>query len=78
MGLNPGKSVNQKRIEKLLEAQKIQLHMADASFDFVLNAGYSPVYGARLLKRAMKRILENPIATYLLGQTFGEGEYDSD
>jgi ATP-dependent Clp protease ATP-binding subunit ClpB len=42
--------------------------------DFVVNAGYDPVYGARPLKRAMQRELENPIATYLLEQTFGEGD----
>lgn len=67
-------SIQIKRIEKLLEAQKIQLQLTDAALDFVVNAGYDPVYGARPLKRAMQRELENPIATYLLEQTFGEGD----
>lgn len=36
--------------------------------------GYDPVYGARPLKRAIQRQLENPLATKLLEGTFTEGD----
>jgi ATP-dependent Clp protease ATP-binding subunit ClpB len=36
--------------------------------------GYDPIYGARPLKRAIKRELQNPIATKILESTFGEGD----
>jgi ATP-dependent Clp protease ATP-binding subunit ClpB len=63
-----------KRIEKLLDDQKIHLELTDVALDFIVNAGYDPVYGARPLKRALQRELENPIATLLLEQTFTEGD----
>jgi ATP-dependent Clp protease ATP-binding subunit ClpB len=39
-----------------------------------VEAGYDPVYGARPIKRAIQRELENAIATKLLEQTFSEGD----
>ena len=38
-----------------------------------MDVGYDPVYGARPLKRAIQRELENPLATKLLENTFTEG-----
>jgi ATP-dependent Clp protease ATP-binding subunit ClpB len=35
--------------------------------------GYDPVYGARPLKRAIQKELENPIATKILEEAFTEG-----
>jgi ATP-dependent Clp protease ATP-binding subunit ClpB len=39
-----------------------------------VNVGYDPVYGARPLKRAIQREIENPIATKILETTFVEGD----
>ncbi|MBA2747905.1 MAG: hypothetical protein H0U45_04000, partial [Tatlockia sp.] len=36
--------------------------------------GYDPVYGARPLKRAIQKQIENPLATKLLENTFTEGD----
>ncbi len=63
-------SLQIKRIEKLLEEQKITLSLSDAALDHIVNSGYDPVYGARPLKRAIQRELENPIATKILENTF--------
>ncbi|BFM38377.1 ATP-dependent chaperone ClpB [Synechocystis sp. LKSZ1] len=60
-----------KRIEKLLEEQKIKLVISDSALDYIVAAGYDPVYGARPLKRAIQRELENPMATKILENTFG-------
>jgi ATP-dependent Clp protease ATP-binding subunit ClpB len=62
-----------KRIERLLAEQKITLELSEAARDYLVDVGYDPVYGARPLKRAIQRELENPIATKLLENTFIEG-----
>jgi ATP-dependent Clp protease ATP-binding subunit ClpB len=63
-----------KRVERLLSEQKIKLHLSEAALDHLVEAGYDPVYGARPIKRAIQRELENAIATKLLEQTFTEGD----
>ncbi|QQE64363.1 ATP-dependent chaperone ClpB [Leptolyngbya sp. BL0902] len=62
-----------RRVEKRLTDQKIRLDITDAAIDFIAESGYDPVYGARPLKRAIQRLLENPIATKILETTFAEG-----
>jgi ATP-dependent Clp protease ATP-binding subunit ClpB len=63
-----------KRIESLLADQKIQLEITAAARNYIADAGYDPVYGARPLKRAIQRKLQNPIALKLLENTFTEGD----
>jgi ATP-dependent Clp protease ATP-binding subunit ClpB len=67
-------SIQLKRVERLLAEQKIKLHLTDAALDHLVDAGYDPIYGARPLKRAIQRELENPIATKLLELAFTEGD----
>ena len=59
-----------RRIERLLEEQKITLSLSESALDHIVNTGYDPTYGARPLKRAIQRELENPIATKILENTF--------
>ncbi|MEL6555143.1 MAG: ATP-dependent chaperone ClpB [Cyanobacteria bacterium J06621_11] len=66
-------TIQLKRIFRLLADQKINLEMSEAAVDFVADKGYDPAYGARPLKRAIQRELENPIATLILENTFTEG-----
>ncbi|MBO0349483.1 AAA family ATPase, partial [Phormidium pseudopriestleyi FRX01] len=63
-----------KRLAKLLAEQKIGLNLMDEALDYVTEVGYDPVYGARPLKRAIQRELENPIATLLLEGKFVAGD----
>lgn len=63
-----------KRIERLLAEQNINLEMSNSALDYIVNSGYDPVYGARPLKRAIQRELENPIATKILELTFASGD----
>jgi ATP-dependent Clp protease ATP-binding subunit ClpB len=62
------------RIQGLLADQKITLELSIAARNHVANLGYDPTYGARPLKRAIQRELQNPIATKLLENTFVEGD----
>ncbi|MEO1447009.1 MAG: AAA family ATPase, partial [Cyanobacteria bacterium J06635_11] len=66
-------TIQLKRIFSLLADQKITLEMSEAAVDFVADQGFDPTYGARPLKRAIQRELENPIATLILENTFSEG-----
>ncbi|MEA5616490.1 ATP-dependent chaperone ClpB [Cronbergia sp. UHCC 0137] len=63
-----------KRVENLLKEQKISFEISQAACDHLVEAGYDPVYGARPLKRAIQREVENAIATKLLENTFISGD----
>jgi ATP-dependent Clp protease ATP-binding subunit ClpB len=63
-----------KRIEALLADQKISLRITPAARNHIAEVGYDPTYGARPLKRAIQRLLQNPIATKILENTFLEGD----
>ncbi|MDY6782797.1 MAG: ATP-dependent chaperone ClpB [Cyanobacteriota bacterium] len=62
------------RLQRLLSEQKITLELTDAARDYIVEAGYDPTYGARPLKRAIQRELENPMATKILENAFVEGD----
>ena len=62
-----------KRIENRLSDRKISLNLSDEAKNYVAAVGYDPSYGARPLKRAIQREIENPIATKILEGVFTEG-----
>ncbi|NES99045.1 MAG: ATP-dependent chaperone ClpB [Sphaerospermopsis sp. SIO1G2] len=63
-----------KRVENLLQEQKISLEISKSACEHLVEAGYDPVYGARPLKRSIQREVENPLATKLLENTFISGD----
>jgi ATP-dependent Clp protease ATP-binding subunit ClpB len=67
-------SIQVRRIERLLAEQKITLELSDAAKNHITDVGYDPVYGARPLKRAIQRELENPLANKILENAFVEGD----
>ena len=54
------------RVAKLLKDRKIQLDLTDAARAWLGRVGYDPVYGARPLKRAVQRYLQDPLADMIL------------
>jgi len=66
-------SIQVRRIEKRLAEQKLSISLSKAATDHIAQVGYDPVYGARPLKRAIQKELENPIATKILEEAFPEG-----
>jgi ATP-dependent Clp protease ATP-binding subunit ClpB len=54
------------RIQKLLGDRKIALSLTDAARAWLGRVGYDPVYGARPLKRAVQRYLQDPLAEMIL------------
>jgi ATP-dependent Clp protease ATP-binding subunit ClpB len=63
-----------KRVHRLLADQKIGLELTAAAQNYIADVGYDPVYGARPLKRAIQKEVENPIATKILENAFIEGD----
>ena len=62
------------RLQQRLEARKLNLQLSPEASDWLANAGYDPVYGARPLKRAIQRELETPIAKAILAGRYSEGD----
>ncbi|MEB3885631.1 ATP-dependent chaperone ClpB [Lyngbya sp. CCY1209] len=67
-------AIQMRRVQRLLAEQKIGLELSPKALDYVADVGYDPVYGARPLKRAIQRELENPIANLILEQKFVSGD----
>jgi ATP-dependent Clp protease ATP-binding subunit ClpB len=62
-----------KRVQKLLADRKITLDLTDAALRWLGRVGYDPVYGARPLKRAVQRYLQDPLAEMLLEGRLPDG-----
>jgi ATP-dependent Clp protease ATP-binding subunit ClpB len=54
------------RVGKLLKDRKIKLDLSDGARAWLGRVGYDPVYGARPLKRAVQKYLQDPLAEALL------------
>ena len=61
------------RLRQRLNERKLELNISEEATDWLANAGYDPVYGARPLKRAIQRELETPIAKAILAGAYEEG-----
>ena len=61
------------RLGKLLENRKIRLELTDAARAWLGRVGYDPVYGARPLKRAVQKYLQDPLADAILAGTVMDG-----
>ena len=61
------------RVGKLLKDRKITLDLTEAAERWLGRIGYDPVYGARPLKRAVQRYLQDPLAEKLLAGEIPDG-----
>ncbi len=55
-----------KALSKLLEDQDMGFSATDAAAKEIVRAGFDPIYGARPLKRAIQKLIENPISTMII------------
>ncbi|WP_443641553.1 ATP-dependent chaperone ClpB [Candidatus Njordibacter sp. Uisw_039] len=62
------------RLHERLQEHDLSLQLTDAAKDLLVEEGFDPVYGARPLKRAIQRNLENPLAQELLAGNFLPGQ----
>ncbi|OGT21412.1 MAG: ATP-dependent chaperone ClpB [Gammaproteobacteria bacterium RIFCSPHIGHO2_02_FULL_42_13] len=61
-------------LKQRLAAKDIQLKWDKKVLEYLAEAGFDPVYGARPLKRIIQQRLENPLANEILGVNFGPGD----
>jgi ATP-dependent Clp protease ATP-binding subunit ClpB len=62
------------RLRARLAERRIDIELTPAAKELLAEAGWDPTYGARPLKRALQRLVENPLAAALLEGRFGEGD----
>jgi ATP-dependent Clp protease ATP-binding subunit ClpB len=62
------------RLRARLAERGLALELTGAATETIAEAGWDPAYGARPLKRAVQRLLENPLALRLLEGEFGDGD----
>src|SRR5881409_211157 len=63
-----------KRVEALLRERKLTIEITPTAKELIVAEGYDPVYGARPLKRAVQRLLQNPLALAVLERKYTEGD----
>ena len=62
------------RLARRLEEQKLSIEVTDKAKEFLAEVGYDPSFGARPLKRAIQRYIEDPLAIRVLEGAFKEGD----
>lgn len=62
-----------RKLSRRLAERQIQLELDESAKKFLAEIGYDPVYGARPLKRAIQRYIENPLAMTFLKGEISEG-----
>jgi ATP-dependent Clp protease ATP-binding subunit ClpC len=63
-----------KKVVERLKGKKLELKLDEKAKDFLVEKGYDPTYGARPMRRAVERYLEDPLAEEILKGNLHEGE----
>jgi len=63
-----------RNLRRRLAERKMDLHLSDRAKQILAKEGFDPVYGARPLKRAMQRLIQDPLALKVLEGEFSEGD----
>ncbi|MBA7653009.1 Chaperone protein ClpB [subsurface metagenome] len=63
-----------KDLQQRLAERELGVEITDKAKSWLAKEGYDPVYGARPLRRAIERHVENPLSTKLLRGEFGQGD----
>ena len=61
-------------LRKRLAEKRMTLHLSEKVKDVLAEKGYDPVFGARPLKRAVQKYLQDPISMKILQEDFGDGD----
>jgi ATP-dependent Clp protease ATP-binding subunit ClpC len=61
-------------VQKRLSEEELLMKLSDAALDFLVKNGYDEAYGARPLKRAIQRYIEDPLSEKILLAEFARGD----
>jgi ATP-dependent Clp protease ATP-binding subunit ClpB len=67
-------NIQLRRVRNLLAERGYHLNVTQSAREYLAEAGYDPSYGARPLKRAIQRELQDPLALKILAGDFKEGD----
>jgi ATP-dependent Clp protease ATP-binding subunit ClpB len=67
-------SIQLRKLAKVIEERGLALEISDAAKEIIANEGYDPAFGARPLKRALQRLIVDPLAMRLLEGKFKPGD----
>jgi ATP-dependent Clp protease ATP-binding subunit ClpB len=63
-----------KEVQERLAERGVSIELSQTAVERLVQEGFEPVYGARPLRRAIQRELENPLSTRILAGEFTEGD----
>lgn len=61
-------------LKKILSQKEINIEITEEAKEFLARKGFNPLYGARPLKRTIRKLIENPLSKELLSQNFKPNE----
>ena len=62
------------KVIERLRAKDIKVHLDRSAVEFLIDKGYDPIYGARPMRRAVEKHLEDPVAEELLRGNIKQGD----
>ena len=62
-----------KRLREQMALHEVTIELTDEAKDLLVDKGYDPAMGARPLRRAIQRFIEDPLADYVLGRQIEPG-----
>jgi ATP-dependent Clp protease ATP-binding subunit ClpC len=62
-----------KRLREQMKMHEVSVELTDAAKEFMVEKGYDPTMGARPLRRAIQRFIEDPLADFVLGRALEPG-----
>jgi ATP-dependent Clp protease ATP-binding subunit ClpC len=63
-----------KDLQKRLAERKLEVTLTESAKTWLADKGFDPIYGARPLRRAIERFVENPLSSKILAGEYGEGD----
>src|SRR5207253_5283195 len=62
-----------KRVREQMATHEVAIELTDEAKELLVEQGYDPAMGARPLRRAIQRVIEDPLADFVLGRTLETG-----
>ena len=62
------------KVVERLRAKDIKVHLDTTAVEFLIDKGYDPIYGARPMRRAVEKYLEDPLAEEFLRGNIKQGD----
>jgi ATP-dependent Clp protease ATP-binding subunit ClpC len=62
-----------KRLREQMKVHEVSIELTDAAKEMMVEKGYDPTMGARPLRRAIQRFIEDPLADFVLGRSLQPG-----